>query len=413
MKYTINDQVVLSQPLEGPLAEHIAPFAEWVNGQGYTRRSLHYRVLLAACFSRWLQGRGIRLGGIRTEHTEHFLRFRAQNHRPTRSDVASLRHLIDFLHSQALIPRENDRQEVPSRPVDQCVRAFEQYLREERGLSQATISNYLPYVSEFLTDCFDHGPVALSCLCADDIVQFVLRRAPQLHLKRAKLLTTALRVFFRYVRYRGDNALDLSAAVPSVANWSITGIPRAISQEQSRQLLGGIDRHTAVGRRDYAILLLLARLGLRASEVVRLELDDINWEVGVLCVRGKGGVQTDLPLPTDVGEAIVAYLQHGRPQSGCRRVFLRAKAPLRGFLGASAISSLVRHALDRSGIVTAHKGAHQFRHGLATQMLHQGASLNEIGDVLGHRSLETTKIYAKVDLDALRTLAQPWPGGVR
>ena len=166
-------------------------------------------------------------------------------------------------------------------------------------------------------------------------------------------------------------------------------------------------------RRDYAILLLLARLGLRASEVVMLELDDIDWEVGCLHVHTKGGQRTELPLPADVGEAIVGYLQHGRPQSSSRRVFLRAKAPIRGFLGASAIDSVIRHALERTGTSAPTKGAHQFRHGLATEMLHQGASLNEIGEMLGHRSPETTKLYAKVDLDALRTLALPWPGGAQ
>ena len=180
-----------------------------------------------------------------------------------------------------------------------------------------------------------------------------------------------------------------------------------------RKLLAGISRRTAVGRRDYAILLLLARLGLRSSEVVGLELGDLDWNGGRLSVCGKGGQRTALPLPADVGAAIVAYLRHGRPRSTSRRVFLRARAPIRGFLGQSAVGSLVRHALERAGIEAPTKGAHQFRHALATQMLRHGASLTEIGDVLRHRSPETTKIYTKVDVDALRTLALPWPGGVR
>jgi site-specific recombinase XerD len=160
-------------------------------------------------------------------------------------------------------------------------------------------------------------------------------------------------------------------------------------------------------------LLLLARLGLRSSEVVFLELDDIDWKDGSLSVRGKGGRRLQLPLPADVGAAIVAYLQHGRPPSDSRRVFLRALAPVRGFLGPSAVGTVVRHALLRAGIAAPTTGAHQFRHGLATEMLRHGASLSEIGEVLGHQSPETTNIYAKVDLGALRTLALPWPGGVR
>jgi site-specific recombinase XerD len=206
---------------------------------------------------------------------------------------------------------------------------------------------------------------------------------------------------------------DLAAAVPIVANWSMASIPRAIGAEQVRRLLASIDRHTAIGRRDYAIVLLLARLGLRSGEVAFLELEDINWDAGQVSVQGKRGHRTALPLPADVGAAIAAYLRHGRPRSTGRRVFLRSKAPIRGFLGQCGVGSIVRHALHRAGIQAPTKGAHQFRHALATQMLRHGASLTEIGDALRHRSTQTTTIYAKVDLKALRTLALPWPGGVR
>jgi site-specific recombinase XerD len=225
-------------------------------------------------------------------------------------------------------------------------------------------------------------------------------------------MTTALRSFLRYARYRGDTTLDLAAAVPVVANWSMPSIPRAISADQTRQLLASINRQTAVGRRDYAILLLLARLGLRAGEIAFLELDDIDWGAGQLSVHGKSGQRNELPLPTDVGKAIAAYLQHGRPKSASRRVFLRARAPITGF-GRSGVGSLVRHSLQRAGIDAPTRGAHQFRHGLATQMLNHGASLSEIGELLGHRHPQTSKIYTMVDIKALRTLALPWPGGAR
>jgi len=179
-------------------------------------------------------------------------------------------------------------------------------------------------------------------------------------------------------------------------------------------LLRSIDRRTAIGRRDYAILLLLARLGLRAGEVAFLELEDIDWDAGQLSVRGKRDQRTALPLPADVGAAIAAYLRYGRPRgTASRRVFLRSKAPIRGFLSQCAIGSIIRHALQRTGIQAPTTGAHQFRHALATQMLRHGASLAEIGEVLRHRNTQTTTIYAKVDLTALRTLALPWPGGAR
>jgi len=286
-------------------------------------------------------------------------------------------------------------------------------LREERVLATATILNYVPLIRCFLKDRFGNGIVKLSRLRAGDVIRFVQREAPRLHAKEAKLLTTALRSFLRYGRYRGEVILDLAAAVPVVASWSMTSLSRAIGTDQVRQLLASIDQRTAMGLRDYAILLLLARLGLRAGEVVFLELDDIDWNIGRLSVSGKSGRRSELPLPAEVGKAIAAYLRHGRRVSASRRVFLRARAPICGFQGPSGISSLVRHSLKRAGINAPTYGAHQFRHGLATEMLRQGASLPELGEVLGHRHPQTTSIYTKVDIHALRTLALPWPGGAR
>ncbi len=235
-----------------------------------------------------------------------------------------------------------------------------------------------------------------------------------LHLKRAKLLTSALRSFLRYARYRGEVTLDLAAAVPVVANWSMPSIPRAIGADQVRQLLASIDRRTAIGRRDYAIVLLLARLGLRAGEVAFLELDDIDWDAGLVSVRGKarspnraapsrGGRRGDRGVPAPRTPAQHQSSRVSAQQSSRPRLS-DASVPL---------DRSIRHALQRAGIQAPTTGAHQFRHALATQMLRRGASLTEIGEVLRHRSPQTTTIYAKVDLTALRTLALPWPGGAR
>jgi site-specific recombinase XerD len=412
VKYIINDQLILSRAPEGPLAVHLGPFAESLIQQGYAQHYIHRQVMLAACFSRWLKQTGTLPRHVNYEHSARYLRFRYRHRRPSQGDSAALGHFIEFLRHEQVIPAEK-RPTRPCTPAEQCVQAYERYLREERVLAEATIVNYVPFIDQFLQDRFGSGPVKLSGLLARDVVQFVQRQARCLHLKRAKLLTTALRSFLQYARYRGEIRLDLATAVPSVANWSMPSIPRGIAPDQVRQLLSQIDRSTAVGRRDYAILLLLARLGLRSGEVTYLELEDVDWKAGCVGVHGKSGRRIQLPLPKDVGDAIVAYLQHGRPYSTSRRVFLRAKAPIRGFLSPCAVGSIVRHALQRAGIEAPTTGAHQFRHGLATQMLRQGASLAQIGELLGHRSPETTKIYTKVDLDALRTLALPWPGGVR
>jgi len=412
MRCIVNDDVVLSRPLEGPLSAHIAGFAKWACDEGYALPSRHRQVLLAACFSRWLGGEDVGVRRISLEHPARYLRSRARYLRIHRGDGAALRHFMDYLNREGVVPTEK----IPPHkltPVELAVYVFERYLRNDRALAEKTIIYYLPFVHGFLNDRFGDGPVTLSHLSAANVVRFVQRQALRLHVKRAKQLTTALRSFLRYARYRGDIAPDLASAVPTVANWSMTSIPRAIPADAVRQLLASINQRTPIGRRDYAILLLLARLGLRASEVVRLELGDINWNGGYINVHGKGGQRSALPLPTDVGVAIAAYLQHGRPRSSSRRVFLRAKAPIRGFLDQQAVGSLVRNTLIRTSIKAPTKGAHQFRHALATEMLSHGASLTEIGEVLRHRSPQTTMIYTKVDLEALRALALPWPGGVR
>lgn len=412
MKCIVNDDVVLSRPLEGPLSAHIAAFAQWARDQGYAPASRYRQVLLAACFSRWLGQQTIPVRYVAAEHSVRYLRSRARRVQIHRGDRAALRQFLDFLRHEGVIRSTKVALRRRS-PVEHATQTFEIYLRHERALAEPTITYYLTFVREFLTDRFGRGRVTLARLCARDVVRFVRRQASRLHLKRAKLLTTALRAFLHYARYRGAITQDLVAAVPAVANWSMPSIPRAIPAESVHRLLASINRQTASGRRDYAILLLLARLGLRASEVALLELDDLDWEGGQVTVRGKRGAQATLPLPADVGEAIAAYLRHGRPRRSCRRVFLRARAPLCGFAGPSAIACVVRDALERAGVDAPTKGAHQFRHGLATQMLRGGASLSEIGEILRHRRPDTTTIYAKVDLDALRTLALPWPGGAR
>jgi len=412
VKYTITDQVVLSRAPDGPLAAHIDAFAGSRSALGYARGSIQRQVRLAAGFSDWLKHQGVALPRVGSDHAVRYLRDRARRVRPGLGDAAVLRHLLEFLRREGVIAAEK----IAARrltPAERCAQAYAQHLRDARALAKATIINYVPFIRGFLTDRFGDGPVRLARLEAADVVRFVQRQAPQLHLKRAKLLTTALRSFLRYARYRGAVARDLAAAVPIVANWWMTSIPRVIGADQIRQLLASLDRRTAIGRRDYAIVLLLARLGLRSGEVAFLELEDIDWDAGQVSVRGKRGHRAALPLPTDVGAAIAAYLRHGRPRSTSRRVFLRSKAPIRGFLSQSGIGSIIRHALKRAGIQAPTTGAHQFRHALATEMLRHGASLTEIGEVLRHRSPQTTTIYAKVDLTALQTLALPWPGGAR
>ncbi len=412
MKHVINHQIVLSQVPEGPLVPWLKGFAEVLSNQGYARLSIGKQVRLVADFSCWLEQEGIDPDCINSEHPSQYLRYRAQHRASHYADLPALRYLLDYLRIEAVIPAET----APARPeteVQRCVWAYEHYLREACGLAPETVRAYIRFARIFLEHCFGVGQVTFSNLRADDVVGFVRHMVPGLDRKHAQLMMTALRSFLRYVRYRDGEVPDLVAAVPAVANWAMTSVPRAIGADQVQRLLASIDRTTAMGRRDYAILLMFARLGLRLREVAFLELDDIDWRTATLRVRTKGGAPKDFPLSHEVGEAIADYLHHGRPSSDSRRVFLRVKAPICGFRSSSSICRMIRHAIKRAGIDTPTHGAHQFRHGLSIEMMRHGASLAEIGDVLGHRHPDTTRIYAKVDLDALHRLALPWPGGAR
>jgi site-specific recombinase XerD len=296
-------------------------------------------------------------------------------------------------------------------PVQQAIAEYGSYLRNELGLSVKTAVQYCPFAAAFLSEHFGSGPVYLTSLRGQDVIQFVLRHATRLSLPRAKAATIALRSFLRYVRYCGGTSFDLAGAVPTVANWSMTAIPRAIAPDHLRAVLASSRRDTPVGRRDYAILLLLARLGLRSSEIVSLTLDSIDWEAGSISVNGKAGHAAVLPLPVDVGDAVAQYLRSGRQTCASRALFLRATAPIRGLGAGQTVGTIVRAAIVRAGIKTRSLGAHQFRHALATDMLRQGATLTEIGVILRHQNPKTTGIYAKVDFDALRPLGLRWPGG--
>ena len=332
MKFVINDNLVLSRPPEGPVASYIVSFAEWLINRGYGIVSLRNQVLMAVGFSKWLGQKGIELKSIGAEHTERYLLDREHYRRPKLGDGAALRHLVDFLRSKNGIAEEIEVEHSPS-PIEQHVLAYEAYLQDARALSHQTIINYRPIVRDFLSYRFGDGEVSLAQLRAVDITEFVQWKVSRLNMRRSKIMTTALRSFLSYARYRGDITSDLAAAVPIVANWSLSSIPRAIGPDEVTRLLASIDRQTPIGCRDYAMILALARLGLRSSEVVTLELDDIDWAAGEIHVVGKNGQRNDLPLPADVGEAIADYLRKWRPCNASRRVFFARQGADPGIRG--------------------------------------------------------------------------------
>jgi len=226
----------------------------------------------------------------------------------------------------------------------------------------------------------------------------------------AKNCTTAIRMFVRFLIADGKCPTGLDAAIPALAHWRLSSLPRYLQSDEVERLIGSCDRTTPVGRRDHAILLLLARCALRAGDIVQLRLGDIDWEQAWIRVSGKARCQTLLPLTQEVGDAIVAYLQNDRRACGTDRLFTRSRPPCRAFATHSAVSVIIRGAMRRAGVAPANRGAaHILRHSAATSMLRQGASLQEIGTVLRHRAIQTTEIDAKVDVTALRSIAQPWP----
>jgi site-specific recombinase XerD len=393
----------------GPLGNHIDSFARALMVQGYKTSTAKHKIRIISDLSHWLDQQGLGVKDLDETTLNEYLLCKGRRGSIFRIEPPTLRVFLKHLREAGIVPDpvivDDDSQR---RRIEN---GFAAYLSKERGLKQATIDTYLSIAGRFLFDQFGTGPILLKYLSPIDIVRFILRDTETVSAKRAQLIVCSLRSFFRFLYQQGETANDLSPSALTVANWRLSELPKFLEMEQVQRLLQSCNQDTLIGRRDYVILLLLARLGLRAGDVVHMTLDDIDWEIGELIVRGKSDRQERLPLPHDVGEALARYLCDGRPPCSSRRVFIRIKAPHKGFSSSVAICNIVRRALVRANLNPAFKGSHLLRHSLATQMLRGGASLAEIGEILRHQRLNTTQIYAKVDLAALRALAQPWPGG--
>ncbi|SRR6266568_4630785 len=401
--------VILQRLYAGPLGVHIDPFAQQLFTQGYASWTAKYMMRLLADLSSWLQTQALTVMDLNDQCVADFLQDRYRRCRPHRNDRATLRRLLAQLREHGVIP--SPMADVSPSAGDCIAHDFQHYLCQQRGLAPTTVQSYLDTVRRFLDHRCGPHPLGLEALGPQDISHFMLQQARCYSPAHTKVIATALRSFFRFLFQRGVIANDWAKAVPTVPNWRLATLPKFMPAEDVECLLQSCDRSTPHGRRDYAILLLLARLGLRAGEVVALTLDELDWDAGELRVRSKGARYDRLPLPHEVGAALVAYLRDGRPPSTTRQVFVRMRAPSRGFANSQGISTIVRRALARAGLNPALKGAHLLRHSLATQLLSNGASLTEIGELLRHHNVETTRIYAKVDQRALRALALPWPGG--
>ncbi|HUC14480.1 MAG TPA: site-specific integrase [Acidimicrobiales bacterium] len=391
--------------VNGPLATFVDSFWADLAAQGYTPLSAANQLRMMAHLSRWLEAEGLDASGLNAERVEQFLVARRSAGytcwRAQRGMAALLGHLRGIGVSPEPVPV------APASATDVLLAEYVGYLCSERGLAASTVERYEAVARSFLWASRAEGDQDVARLSARDVTRFMTGQCRGRSTAFAKHTVTDLRAFLRFLHLSGRTQFSLAPAVPAVAGWRGSSLPRALAPAQVAALLSSSDRTTAVGRRDFAVLVLLARLGLRAVEVAQLRLEDFDWSRGDVLVRGKANRLERLPVPADVGDAVAAYLRSGRPQSELPELFLRARAP-QGALGQGGVKALVRGAARRAGLGPV--GPHALRHSVATDMLRNGVPISDIAQVLRHASTLTTAIYVKVDRDALRLLAEPWPG---
>ena len=369
--------------------------------RGYTLFSAYNLMRLAAHFSRWLMSRDIHLEKLKAKHVDLFLVERRQSGYQSFLSRYALVPILNSLEHHGIIP---SLELLTPPPLEPPLKDYRNYLLHERSVTVGVADRYLVVAQRLLDESFPHASFDLHKLNPEGIVSFVLAESRRFSAGTTKYTVTALRSFLHFLYIKGEITSDLAKVVPAIAGQRHCGLPKGLDVLEIQQLLRTCDRRTHMGRKDFALLLLLVRLGLRCCEVATLEFEDINWRQGEITIRGKGQEER-LPLPDDVGQALTRYLQIRRSTED-RHVFLRSRAPT-GALSRNAIKMIVRKHLINADISPPQP--HRLRHTAATQLLRQGATLDQVAQVLRHRSFETTVIYAKVDHDRLSALSQPWP----
>src|SRR5215467_273624 len=391
----------------GPLAPFAEAYRRELRERGYTERSAINELRQMARFSCWLEAGQVSVSELGAGRVEEFFGWqRAVGQHRSQWSRPRLVYLLEVLRKLGVLAAGEPVR--AGSPAEVLLAGFGRYLAAERGLTAGTVRGYVSHARRFL-EGLPPG-TGLAGVCAKDVTEAVLRRSAAVSVSATQFFVAGLRSFLRFCFVERQMPVDLSPAALPVTGRRRSALPPGITKADAQALLGGCDRRSALGRRDYAMLVTLLRLGLRAGELTRLRLDDIDWRSGELVVRGKGARQDRLPLPAEVGQAIACYLRRGRPASGRREVFLQARAPF-GPIAAGTVSSTVRRACRRAGAAEA--GAHRLRHTVVCEMVAAGVPLAGIAQVLRHHSLQTTALYGRVDLDRLRALAAPWPGGVQ
>lgn len=392
----------------GPFASVLDDYIEELNKTGYPMRYLAkaFRVILR--FSDWVGLKNIPLKNLNQDRIEEFWNYHGSIRK--HCDYKVLGTLIEFLRIRKLIPLKP----VPKIicPIEKQIFLFETFLRQERGLSSTYIYQQIRVARFFLQSTFPVVDSNFNRYNAKIITDYMNKILKENGSGEVRDSAVRLMGFFKYLFLKGKTKLDLSKVVPRPANWHQQKLPIYIGPDEVQKLLNSCDQNTVIGSRDYAVLMMLSRLGLRACEIKNLNLDDIHWRDGSLTIRGKGK-ESKMPLANDVGEALAIYIKKYRPQTPARSVFVSIYPPHHGFRMSMSVSGIVKFALDRAGIKSSHQGAYLLRHTVANQCLKNGATLAEVGKLLRHENAMTTTIYAKVDISRLSSVTRPWAGGVQ
>jgi len=399
---------------EGPLGPFLELLSQVLQREGYEEETIRRYLRNADLFGRWLAKQSIPVKGADDSTVEKYINSFQRLKHPTcaRGRLAERAHgiykILVVLRQQGIVPAPISPN--PSTPAEHWLKGFSDHLEREAGLASGTRRNYLRYAKLLIDTCFGGEEPDWNTLTADDVTGFVCQQAAKLKRSSTQNPVTATRALLRFLSFKGVVDPGLIGAVPTVRRYKQSSLPNYLSQEGVARVIASCDKNTPFGQRNRTIITLLARFGLRAAEVSRLRLEDIDWQEGRVLIRaGKSARERSLPLPQDVGDILCNYLQHARPKSSFRELFLRDRPPYTPLMSC-AVSSVARQLLQCSGISGVHLGSHVFRHTVATQMVQNGVSFKEIADVLGHACIDTTFIYAKLDLPTLARVALPWPG---
>jgi site-specific recombinase XerD len=391
----------------GQLGPQVEGYRAWLAHRGYTPQTVRNMLADLGQLGLWMSGEGLVTAQLDENAMVAFVAARRAAGRRRVFGPRAMMPLLRYLRQAGVTPAAKPSQA----PLGVLLGEYRMWLVQERGLAAATVLRYENTARRFLQQqAMADGMLKPARLTGADVNAFLLRECGRVSAGSAKGRVAELRAVLRFLYLQGFTPLRLGTAVPPVGGWRLATLPPTMTTTDVQLLLDGCDRSTDVGVRDFAIMTLVARLGLRSIEVARLELRDIDWRAGELVVRGKARRQDRLPLPAEVGEALVAYLACGRPAAGAQRLFLTCRAP-RGPIRADLVGDVVERACLRAGLPCV--GPHRLRHALAAELLRRGAGLAAISQVLRHQDLATTALYAKVDLITLRQVAQPWPGTAR